>query len=105
MLVHNKEENLNVDDIISKVDGQQIPVDQVSELMDAAKIKKVCLLFDSTDVEQFKMDLVYWKYMYVFHYSSTKSHRRRKSAAAFWTLLFAGWPLKMLHREYIGVDL
>lgn len=59
MLVHNKEENLNVDDIISKVDGQQIPVDQVSELMDAAKIKKVCLLFDSTDVEQFKMDLVY----------------------------------------------
>lgn len=41
VLVHNKEENLNVDDIISKVDGQQIPVDQVSELMDAAKIKKL----------------------------------------------------------------
>lgn len=52
MLVHNKEENLNVDDIISKVDGQQIPVDQVSDLMDAAKIKKVCLLLDTTDVEQ-----------------------------------------------------
>lgn len=41
VLVHNKEETLNVDDIISKVDGQQIDVDQVSELTDAAQIKKL----------------------------------------------------------------
>ncbi|XP_048012096.1 EKC/KEOPS complex subunit TPRKB [Megalobrama amblycephala] len=41
VLVHNKEETLNIDDIISKVDGQQIAVDQVSDLTDAAKVKKL----------------------------------------------------------------
>ncbi|XP_067284126.1 EKC/KEOPS complex subunit TPRKB [Pseudorasbora parva] len=41
VLVHNKEETLNIDDIISKVDGQQIAVDQVSDLTDPAKIKKL----------------------------------------------------------------
>ncbi|XP_056604464.1 EKC/KEOPS complex subunit TPRKB [Triplophysa dalaica] len=41
VLVHNKEETLNVDDIIAKVDGQQIDVDQVSELTDAAIVKKL----------------------------------------------------------------
>ncbi|XP_073802067.1 EKC/KEOPS complex subunit TPRKB isoform X2 [Danio rerio] len=41
VLVHNKEETLNIDDIISKVDGQQIDVGQVSEMTDTAKIKKL----------------------------------------------------------------
>ncbi|KAL1276051.1 hypothetical protein QQF64_035674 [Cirrhinus molitorella] len=41
VLVHNKDETLNIDDIISKVDGQQIAVDQVSVLTDVAKIKKL----------------------------------------------------------------
>ncbi|XP_051976469.1 EKC/KEOPS complex subunit TPRKB [Xyrauchen texanus] len=41
VLVHNKEETLNIEDIISKVDGQQIPVEKVSDLTDAAKIKKL----------------------------------------------------------------
>lgn len=52
MLVHNKDETLNIQDIISKVDGEQIAVDRVSDLTDAAKIKKVCLLSQSIDVEQ-----------------------------------------------------
>ncbi len=100
VLVYNKDETLNIEDIISKVDGEQMAVDRVSDLTDAAKIKKVCLLLHSTDVEQvrvhrllhlFEMDIC------VSHYSSTKSHHWRKSVAVFWTLLFAGWPLKMLH--------
>ncbi|XP_073695033.1 EKC/KEOPS complex subunit TPRKB [Garra rufa] len=41
VLVHNKDEPLNIDEIISKVDGQQIAVDRVSELTDVAKIKKL----------------------------------------------------------------
>ncbi|XP_051547618.1 EKC/KEOPS complex subunit TPRKB [Myxocyprinus asiaticus] len=41
VLVHNKEETINIDDIISKVDGQQIPIEKVSDLTDAAKIKKL----------------------------------------------------------------
>ncbi|RXN20371.1 EKC KEOPS complex subunit Tprkb-like protein [Labeo rohita] len=41
VLVHNKDETLNIDDIISKVDGEQIAVDQVSDLTDVAKIKKL----------------------------------------------------------------
>ncbi len=52
MLLHNKDETLNIQDIISKVDGEQIAVDRVSDLTDAAKIKKVCLLSQSIDVEQ-----------------------------------------------------
>lgn len=58
MLVHNKEETLNVDDIISKVDGQQIDVDQVSELTDAAIVKKVCFFIDN-DVNEFEMNLAF----------------------------------------------
>ncbi|XP_060745659.1 EKC/KEOPS complex subunit TPRKB [Tachysurus vachellii] len=41
VLVHNKEEACNKDDILSKVDGQQIPADQISSLSDLAKIKKL----------------------------------------------------------------
>ncbi|KAF4114481.1 EKC/KEOPS complex subunit TPRKB [Onychostoma macrolepis] len=41
VLVHNKDETLNIEDIVSKVDGQQIAVDRVSDLTDAAKIKKL----------------------------------------------------------------
>lgn len=52
MLVHNKEETLNVDDIIAKVEGQQIDVDQVSELTDAAKIKKVWFIL-VPDINEF----------------------------------------------------
>ncbi|KAF5906795.1 EKC/KEOPS complex subunit TPRKB, partial [Clarias magur] len=40
VLVHNTEEAYNKDDILSKVDGQQIPADQISTLSDLAKIKK-----------------------------------------------------------------
>ncbi len=52
VLVYNKDETLNIEDIISKVDGEQMAVDRVSDLTDAAKIKKVCLLLHRTDVEQ-----------------------------------------------------
>ncbi|XP_026119827.1 EKC/KEOPS complex subunit TPRKB [Carassius auratus] len=41
VLVHNKDEILNINDIILKVDGQQIAVDRVSDLTDVAKIKKL----------------------------------------------------------------
>ncbi|XP_052432353.1 EKC/KEOPS complex subunit TPRKB [Carassius gibelio] len=41
VLVHNKDETLNINDIILKVDGQQIAVDRVSDLTDVAKIKKL----------------------------------------------------------------
>ncbi|XP_018944842.1 EKC/KEOPS complex subunit TPRKB-like [Cyprinus carpio] len=41
VLVHNKDETLSVDDIISKVDGQQVAVDRVSDFTDVAKIKKL----------------------------------------------------------------
>ncbi|XP_016392021.1 EKC/KEOPS complex subunit Tprkb-like [Sinocyclocheilus rhinocerous] len=41
VLVHNKDETLSIDNIISKVDGQQIAVDRVSDLTDVAKIKKL----------------------------------------------------------------
>ncbi|KAF7694057.1 EKC/KEOPS complex subunit TPRKB [Silurus meridionalis] len=41
VLVHNKEEEYNKDDVQSKVDGQQIPADQMSSLSDFAKIKKL----------------------------------------------------------------
>uniref|UniRef100_A0A672NZN1 EKC/KEOPS complex subunit Tprkb-like n=1 Tax=Sinocyclocheilus grahami TaxID=75366 RepID=A0A672NZN1_SINGR len=52
VLVHNKDETLSIDNIISKVDGQQVGVDRVSDLTDVSKIKKVCLFLISTDVEQ-----------------------------------------------------
>ncbi|XP_049329609.1 EKC/KEOPS complex subunit TPRKB isoform X1 [Astyanax mexicanus] len=41
VLVHNKEDIFNKDDVTSKVDGQQIPADQISTLSDMAKIKKL----------------------------------------------------------------
>lgn len=47
VLVHNKGDVLNKDDIVSKVDGQQIPVDQISSLSDTAKIKKVWCIHKS----------------------------------------------------------
>lgn len=59
VLVHNKDETLNIDDIISKVDGEQIAVDQVSDLTDVAKIKKVCLCLHNTDVEQFRVHFLH----------------------------------------------
>ncbi|XP_066525259.1 EKC/KEOPS complex subunit TPRKB [Hoplias malabaricus] len=40
VLVHNKEEVFCKDNVVSKVDGQQIPVDQIPTLSDIAKIKK-----------------------------------------------------------------
>uniref|UniRef100_A0A8C1RCF0 Tp53rk binding protein n=1 Tax=Cyprinus carpio TaxID=7962 RepID=A0A8C1RCF0_CYPCA len=55
VLVHNKDETLSVDDIISKVDGQQVAVDRVSDFTDVAKIKKACLFSHSTDEEQFRV--------------------------------------------------
>uniref|UniRef100_A0A672KAP4 EKC/KEOPS complex subunit Tprkb-like n=1 Tax=Sinocyclocheilus grahami TaxID=75366 RepID=A0A672KAP4_SINGR len=41
VLVHNKDETLSIDNIISKVDGQQVGVDRVSDLTDVSKIKKL----------------------------------------------------------------
>ncbi|XP_026081212.1 EKC/KEOPS complex subunit TPRKB isoform X1 [Carassius auratus] len=41
VLVHNKDETLDIDDIVSKVDGQQVAVDRVSDFTDVAKIKKL----------------------------------------------------------------
>ncbi|XP_072530327.1 EKC/KEOPS complex subunit TPRKB [Salminus brasiliensis] len=41
VLVHNRGDVLNEDDVMSKVDGQQIPADQISTLSDIAKIKKL----------------------------------------------------------------
>ncbi|XP_059367473.1 EKC/KEOPS complex subunit TPRKB-like isoform X2 [Carassius carassius] len=41
VLVHNKDETLCIDDIVSKVDGQQVAVDRVSDFTDVAKIKKL----------------------------------------------------------------
>uniref|UniRef100_A0A8C8DDQ3 EKC/KEOPS complex subunit CGI121 n=1 Tax=Oncorhynchus tshawytscha TaxID=74940 RepID=A0A8C8DDQ3_ONCTS len=45
VLVHPKEETQHMSDIIAKVDGQHIPVEDVSMLTDPAKIKKVGLVF------------------------------------------------------------
>nr|XP_057933082.1 EKC/KEOPS complex subunit TPRKB [Doryrhamphus excisus] len=41
VLVHNKEESQLVTDITAKVDGQQVPLDDLSSLSDHAKIKKL----------------------------------------------------------------
>ncbi|XP_024232610.1 EKC/KEOPS complex subunit TPRKB [Oncorhynchus tshawytscha] len=41
VLVHLKEETQHMTDIIAKVDGQQIPVEDVSMLTDPAKVKKL----------------------------------------------------------------
>lgn len=41
VLVHNKDESQLVSDIAAKVDGLQVPVEDISSLSDAAKIKKV----------------------------------------------------------------
>lgn len=44
VLVHLKDETQHVIDVMTKVDGQQIPVEEVSTLSDAPKIRKVCRL-------------------------------------------------------------
>lgn len=49
VLVHNQDEPPPLSDIISRVDGQQAPVDDVSSLSDTAKIKK---LFKITPQEE-----------------------------------------------------
>ncbi|XP_036373762.1 EKC/KEOPS complex subunit TPRKB [Megalops cyprinoides] len=49
VLVHAAEETRSTDDILAKVDGQQIPVNQISCLTDVAKIKK---LFKITPQEE-----------------------------------------------------
>ncbi|XP_034019272.1 EKC/KEOPS complex subunit TPRKB [Thalassophryne amazonica] len=41
VLVHNKEESQLLSDIRAKVNGQQVPVEDVSSLSDLAKIKKL----------------------------------------------------------------
>ncbi|KAJ8395737.1 hypothetical protein AAFF_G00029740 [Aldrovandia affinis] len=41
VLVHAEGERNNMDDVLSKVDGQQIPVHHISSLSDIAKIKKL----------------------------------------------------------------
>ncbi|XP_062862929.1 EKC/KEOPS complex subunit TPRKB [Trichomycterus rosablanca] len=41
VLVHNKEKAFSKDEVQSKVDGQQLPADQISTLTDTAKIKKL----------------------------------------------------------------
>ncbi|XP_030642844.1 EKC/KEOPS complex subunit TPRKB isoform X2 [Chanos chanos] len=41
VLVHTKEEDHNIDSILSKVEGQQIPISQMSMLSDTAKIRKL----------------------------------------------------------------
>ncbi|KAL2102546.1 hypothetical protein ACEWY4_001714 [Coilia grayii] len=40
VLVYPKEDAVDASDIVSKINGQQIPVDTISSLSDAAKIKK-----------------------------------------------------------------
>lgn len=40
VLVHHQDDPLLLSDIVSRVDGQQAPVDDVSSLSDTAKIKK-----------------------------------------------------------------
>lgn len=40
-MVHDKEESQFLSDITDRVDGQQVPVEDVSSLSDHAKIKKV----------------------------------------------------------------
>lgn len=41
VVVHNKDESQLLADITAKVEGQQIPVEDVSSLSDPAKIRKV----------------------------------------------------------------
>ncbi|XP_019732686.1 EKC/KEOPS complex subunit TPRKB isoform X2 [Hippocampus comes] len=41
VLVHNKEESQLMSDILTKVDGVQIPVDDLSSISDLEKIKKL----------------------------------------------------------------
>lgn len=41
VLVHNKDESQPLSDIAAKVDGLQVPVEDMSSLSDTAKIKKV----------------------------------------------------------------
>ncbi|XP_029019762.1 EKC/KEOPS complex subunit TPRKB [Betta splendens] len=41
VLVHSKDESQLVSDLAARVDGQQVPVEDLSSLSDAAKIKKL----------------------------------------------------------------
>ncbi|XP_072233522.1 EKC/KEOPS complex subunit TPRKB [Leuresthes tenuis] len=41
VVVHNKDETQLLSDITAKVDGRQVPVDDISSLSDTAKIKKL----------------------------------------------------------------
>ncbi|XP_040886443.1 EKC/KEOPS complex subunit TPRKB [Toxotes jaculatrix] len=41
VLVHNKDESQHLADITAKVDGRQVPVEDLSSLSDSAKIKKL----------------------------------------------------------------
>ena len=48
VVIHNKKEQQFLSDITAMVDGQQVPVEDVSSLSDLTKIKKVPqLCFDS----------------------------------------------------------
>ena len=44
VVVHSKDETQLLSDITAKVDGRQVPVDDISSLSDVAKIKKVSYL-------------------------------------------------------------
>lgn len=41
VVVHNKDESQLLSDLAAKVDGLQVPVEDISSLSDPAKIKKV----------------------------------------------------------------
>lgn len=45
VLVHSEDESQLLSDITARVNGRQVPVEDVSSLSDQAKIKKVLLLF------------------------------------------------------------
>lgn len=45
VLVHSEDESQLLSDIKTMVNGQQVPVKDISLLTDQDKIKKVCLLF------------------------------------------------------------
>lgn len=99
VLVHNKEEACNKDDILSKVDGQQIPVDQISSLSDLAKIKKVwfwCLGVTGIESDISFLSLSIKSWLCFCYFSFTNLHLKRKSVEVFWMLLSAEWLLRML---------
>lgn len=42
VLVVDREKNVNLEDIASQVEGQQVSLDELPQLTDTAKVKKVC---------------------------------------------------------------